>query len=66
METWEKILAAVILGGMVLFALPRVKQLLQKEQQQSQQSNEPNDWKGFIFPMLLVALFVIFLIMSVK
>jgi uncharacterized membrane protein YidH (DUF202 family) len=66
LESWEKIVAAIILGGMVLFALPRVKQMLHKEQEQSREKSEPNNWRGFIFPMLLVVLFVVFLIMSVR
>ncbi len=62
MENWEKIVSAIIIGALVIFALPRLKQLLAQEKQE----NEEKDWKGFIFPIALVVIFVIILIMAVR
>jgi len=58
---WYKILSVVFLVVLLVFLLPRAKHMLQ---------NSPKgtaaDWKGFLFPIVLVVLFVIFLIMSVR
>lgn len=62
MENWEKIVSAIIIGALVIFALPRLKQLLEREKQE----NEEKDWKGFLIPIALVILFVVILIMAVR
>jgi len=58
---WMKILSAVFLGIMLVFLIPRAKQMLQNSPKGSS-----DDWKGFIIPILLVVGFVILLIMSVR
>lgn len=62
MEDWEKIVSTIIIGALVLFAIPRAKQLLKREAQ----DNEEKDWKGFLFPIAMVVVFVVILIMSVR
>jgi len=58
---WMKILSAVFLGIMLVFLIPRAKQMLQNSPK-----GTSDDWKGFIIPILLVVGFVILLIMSVR
>jgi hypothetical protein len=58
MEMWQKILWALTLGAMVVFLLPRAKEMLAQSAQA-----ENKDWKGVIFPIAMVVLFVILLIM---
>ena len=58
MEMWQKILWALTLGAMVVFLLPRAKEMLAQSAQA-----ENKDWKGVIFPSAMVVLFVILLIM---
>lgn len=58
---WYKILSAVFLIVLLIFLLPRAKQMLQNSPKGS-----AADWKGFLVPILLVVAFVIFLIMTVR
>ncbi len=58
MEMWQKIMWALVLGAMVVFLLPRAKQMLAQSAQA-----ENKDWKGVIFPIAMVVLFVILLVM---
>ena len=53
------ILGAIALG-VLIWAGPGVKVMLERSRQA-----ESRDWAGFLVPILLVVLFVVFLIMSV-
>lgn len=59
MSTFEMIMLGVIALGVLLWAGPGVKTMLQ----QSREAEK--DWAGVLFPIALVVLFVIFLIMMV-
>lgn len=59
MSTFEMIMLGVIALGVLLWAGPGVKTMLQ----QSREAEK--DWAGVLFPIALVILFVIFLIMMV-
>ena len=58
---WMKIAWAVLLGIMIIWLLPRAKEML---------SNSPkatnDDWRAFIMPLLLVIGFVVLLVLSVR
>lgn len=54
---WMKILSAVALGLMIMFLLPRAKQMMQMSAEV-----ENKDWMGFLIPIAGVILFVIFLV----
>jgi len=58
---WEKILSAIILGGLILFLYPRMR----KEAKDAPKGTA-DDWKGVLFPLLGVVLFIVFLIMMAK
>ena len=57
---WEKIGTAILLGAMLVFIFPRMRHALKHSPK-----GTTEDWKGFIFPLALVILFVILLIMMV-
>lgn len=59
MSTFEMIMLGIIALGVLLWAGPGVKNMLQ----QSREAEK--DWAGVLFPIGLVILFVIFLIMMV-
>lgn len=58
---WMKIAWAVLLGIMIIWLLPRAKEML---------SNSPkatgDDWRAFIMPLVLVVGFVVLLVLSVR
>lgn len=54
---WLKILSALFLGIMLIWLLPRAKQMIKNSPKGSAE-----DWKSAIIPLLLVVLFVLFLI----
>lgn len=58
---WMKIAWAVLIGMMIIWLLPRAKEML---------TNSPkatsDDWRGFILPLLLVVGFVVLLVLSVR
>jgi hypothetical protein len=60
MSTWEMLL----LGAMVILVLfwlgPGIKATLEKSRQAEQR-----DWRGFLLPIALVILFVLFLMSSI-
>ena len=60
MSTFEMVMLGIIALGVLLWAGPGVKTMLQ----QSRQAENP-DWAGALFPIAIVILFVIFLIMMV-
>ena len=60
MSTFEMVMLGIIALGVLLWAGPGVKTMLQ----QSRQAENP-DWAGALFPIAIVVLFVIFLIMMV-
>lgn len=54
---WTQILAAVFLAAMLVFLLPRAKQMLKNSPKA-----EKGDWQAVLIPVGLIVLFVIFLI----
>jgi len=60
MSTWEMLLLGAIALGVLFWVGPGIKGMLE----QSRQAKE-RDWTGFLVPILLVILFVIFLIKMV-
>lgn len=61
MDLWMKIGSALLLGAMILFLLPRAKQMMQESPKA-----EPGQWQSAIIPILLVIGFVVFLMLSVS
>lgn len=61
MDTWMKIAYALALGAMVIFLLPRAKNMIKNSPKA-----EKGDWRGVIIPLVLVILFILFLIQSVR
>jgi hypothetical protein len=61
METWMKVIYALGLGAMVVFMYPRAKAMIKHGPKA-----KSGDWRGVIIPLLLVILFIIFLIQSVR
>ncbi|CAH9018214.1 hypothetical protein [Candidatus Nitrosacidococcus sp. I8] len=57
-NTWEMILAGLIALIVILWFSPGIKTAFQHSKQV-----ENKDWKGFLFPIGLVILFVFFLIL---
>ena len=58
---WFKIISALFLVAMLVFLFPRAMHMMKHSPKGS-----ADDWKGFIFPIVLVVLFVVFLIMTVR
>jgi len=58
---WMKILAAIGLGAMIIYLLPRARAMIEASAQA-----ENKDWKGFLLPLAGVILFVIFLVAIVR
>jgi len=54
---WMKILSAVALGMMIIFLLPRAKQMMKMSAEV-----ENKDWMGFLIPIVGVILFIVFLV----
>lgn len=61
METWMKIAYAVALGALVVFLFPRAKEMLKNSRKA-----EAGEWRGVIIPLLLVVLFIVLLIQSLR
>ena len=57
METWEMLLLGVLLVLVLFWMGPGVKTMLEQSRQA-----ESRDWAGFLWPIVLVVLFVLFLI----
>ncbi len=57
---WTQILAAVFLAAMLVFLLPRAKQMMKNSPKA-----ESGDWQSVLLPVGMVVLFVIFLISMV-
>jgi hypothetical protein len=60
MSTWEMILLGAIALGVLIWAGPGVKVMLEQSRKA-----ESRDWAGLLLPLLLVVAFVVFLIMMV-
>ncbi len=58
---WFKIGSAILIGAMIIFLLPRARQMVKHSPKAKQ-----GDWQALLIPIGLVVLFVIFLIMSVR
>lgn len=58
---WLKILSAIFLIAMLVYLFPRAMHMLKHSPKGS-----AGDWKAFLFPIVLVILFVAFLVMSVR
>ncbi len=57
---WTKIGSALLLGAMLVFIFPRMRQAIKHSPKGNMQ-----DWMGFIIPIVAVIGFVILLIMMV-
>jgi hypothetical protein len=60
MSTWEMVLLGAIALGVLIWAGPGVKVMLEQSHKA-----ESRDWTGLLLPLLLVIAFVIFLIQMV-
>jgi hypothetical protein len=58
---WEKIGVLVLAGLLIVFWGPRALRAAKNSPK-----GTTEDWKSFLIPMLLVVLFIILLIMSVR
>jgi hypothetical protein len=56
MDTFTKIASAALLALMIVFLLPRAKQMLA-----ASRPGTADDWRGFLLPVLGVVGFVLFL-----
>jgi len=57
---WMKILSAVFLIAMLVYLIPRAKQMMEISAQA-----ENKDWKGVLIPLVAVVGFVVFLVSMV-
>jgi len=57
MSTWEMVLLGAIALGVLIWAGPGVKAMLEQSRRA-----ESRDWAGLLLPLVLVVLFVLFLI----
>jgi len=60
LSTWEMILLGAIALGVLIWAGPGVKAMLEQSRRA-----ESRDWSGLLLPLVLVILFVLFLIKMV-
>lgn len=60
MPLWEMILAGVLALLMILWFTPGIKRMLEDSR-----NAQEKDWRGFLIPIALVALFVILLLATV-
>ncbi len=58
---WEKWVTAGILLAMAIFLFPRAKYMLKESPKGSS-----SEWRGFLFLILGVALFIVLLVVSVR
>jgi hypothetical protein len=54
MELWMKIGSALLLGLMLIVLFPRARHMLRHSPKA-----QPGDWAGFVFPLIIIAGFVI-------
>lgn len=57
--TWEKVLAAILIAGLIFWMWPSVKAAMARSRE------APKDWRGALLPLGAVVMFVIFLIAMV-
>jgi len=57
---WEKIIWAVLLGGMIIYLWPQAKYMLKNSPKA-----QSGDWQAVLVPIALVVGFVVLLIMLV-
>ncbi|MGB5307165.1 MAG: hypothetical protein WBO57_13070 [Gammaproteobacteria bacterium] len=57
MSAWEMVLLGAIALGVLIWAGPGVKTMLEQSR-----NAEHRDWSGFLIPIVIVILFVFFLI----
>lgn len=57
--TWEKVIAAILVAGLIYWMWPGVKAAMARSRE------APKDWSGALLPLGAVLLFVIFLIAMV-
>ncbi len=58
---WMKWGSALLIGAMIVFLLPRAKQMMA----QSREATSA-DWKGLLVPLAAVVGFIVLLILSVR
>lgn len=58
---WMKIAWALLIGMMIIWLLPRAKEMLKHSRKATS-----DDWRAFIMPLVLVVGFVVLLVLSVR
>lgn len=58
-ETWEKVIVAILAVGLVIWLYPNLKQSM------AQSREATKDWKGILIPLGIVIIFVIFLLATI-
>lgn len=61
METWLTVAYVIAIGTLVIFLLPRAKAMIEQSCKA-----EKGEWRGVVIPLLLVALFILFVIQAVR
>jgi len=56
MDPWMKIGSALLLGLMLVILFPRARHMMKHSPK-----TQPGDWASFLFPVILVASFVVIL-----
>ncbi|SEO42831.1 hypothetical protein SAMN04488052_10130 [Aquisalimonas asiatica] len=60
--TWEMILAGVVAVLVTMWFMPGIRESMKRNKENADQ---PKDWRGLLFPMVFVVLFVLLLISMV-
>lgn len=56
LQLWEQVAVGAIIVAVMFFMFPRISASMK------QSKDQPRDWQGFLIPIGLVVLFVVFLI----
>ena len=54
---WTKIIWAIMLGAILIWMIPRAKQMMENSPKGS-----ASDWMGFVIPIIAIAVFIILLV----
>lgn len=61
METWLTVAYIIAFGALVIYLLPRARAIMQQSRKA-----EKGEWRDALIPLLLVLLFIILVIQSVR
>jgi hypothetical protein len=56
METWMKVVQALLLGALLIMLIPRARRMVKESP-----VAKPGDWSGALVPLVAVVLFVLLL-----